>query len=81
MNDLRYIREYYMVEAYLGQRIRYGKEKPVEGVILGGRNGRLRVRLDGGKKPVLLHPTWEVTYLLANVKVRDAAVDKRDGRL
>lgn len=66
MNSLKYIRDHYMVEAHRGHRIRYGKNKPVEGTILGGKNGRLRVRLDGAKRTVLLHPTWEVTYLLAN---------------
>ena len=69
MNALKYIRDYYCVEAHRGHRIRYGKEKPVEGTILGGKNGRLRVRLDGGKHTVLLHPTWEVTYLLQNADV------------
>lgn len=68
MNSLKYIRDYYMVEAHRGHRIRYGKENPVEGVILGGKNGKLRVRLDGSNRTALLHPTWEVTYLLANAK-------------
>ena len=66
MNSLKYIRDAYMVEAHRGHRILYGKVHPVEGTILGGKNGRLRVRLDGRKHTVLLHPTWHVTYLLQN---------------
>ena len=61
MNALKYIRDAYMVEAHRGHRIRYGS---AEGTILGGKNGRLRVRMDGCKRTVLLHPTWEITYLL-----------------
>lgn len=68
MNSLKYIRDTYAVEAHRGHRIRFGAEKPVEGTILGGKNGRLRVRLDGGKRTVLLHPTWEVTYLLTTTQ-------------
>lgn len=64
MNALKYIRDTYGVAAHRGQRIRYGSSKPVEGTILGGKHGRLRVRFDGSKKTVLLHPTWAVKYLL-----------------
>lgn len=70
MNALKYIRDTYLVEAHRGHRILYGETKPIGGTILGGKDGRLRVRLDGGSRTVLLHPTWEVTYLpaLANDK-------------
>ena len=64
MNALKYIRDRYMVEAHRGHRISYGSKNPVEGTILGGKDGRLRVRLDGSKRTVLLHPTWEISYLL-----------------
>ena len=63
MNALKYIRDIYCVEAHRGHRIRYGYALKVEGVILGGKNGRLRVRLDGIKRTVLLHPTWQIEYI------------------
>lgn len=67
MNNLEYIRDHYQVPAKVGARITYGIEKPVNGTIIGGKNARLRVRLDGGSKTVLLHPTWEVRYHGHNV--------------
>ena len=63
MSAIEYIREYYKVDAYRGRRIRFGKEKPVEGTILGGKGALLRVRLNGLKRTALLHPTWEIEYL------------------
>lgn len=63
---LKYIRDRYGVEAHRGHRIIYtGRTHPVGGIILGGADGYLRVRLDGQKNTVRLHPTWEVEYLLS----------------
>ena len=63
MNALKYIRDAYGVEAHQFQRIRYEMDGR-EGVILGGKSGRLRVRFDGEKRTAFLHPDWKITYLL-----------------
>jgi hypothetical protein len=62
--SLEYIRDYYKVPADLGRRIQYtGNKAPADGVIVGADDARLLARLDGYDDPVLLHPTWNVTYL------------------
>lgn len=63
MNHLKYIRDHYLVEAHRGHRIRYGSAVKIYGTIIGGLNGRLRVRFDNVKRTAYLHPTWEVEYL------------------
>lgn len=64
MSYLKTISRQYNVSAKRGGRIRFsGYIHAVEGTILGGACGRLRVRLDGVKKTVRLHPTWCVEYL------------------
>jgi hypothetical protein len=68
--SIQYIRDTYGVPAKRGGRIRFtgndGSEYPgegIEGVIVGTRNARLRVRFDGSKRIESLHPTWMVEYL------------------
>lgn len=63
-----HIRASYGVSAWVGGRIRFTPGiafgfAQKEGVILGAKGPYLRVRFDGEKRTVFLHPTWEVTYL------------------
>ena len=60
MSGLAYVREAYGVPARRGGEVRYCERR---GVILSGQNGRLRVRLNGEKRTVILHPTWNVEYM------------------
>lgn len=55
-----YIRETYKVPAKRGMRVRFNG---LNGRIVGSRGGYLRVRLDGSKRPLICHPTWEMVYL------------------
>lgn len=61
MGNMEHIRKMYNVPAKRGGRIRF--EKRNTGTIVAARYGRLRVRFDGEKRSVFLHPTWEVEYL------------------
>lgn len=65
--SLEFIRHNYHVPAKRGVRVRLGLGF---GPDFAGREGtityadhRLRVRLDGDKRPIILHPTWELEYL------------------
>ncbi len=57
--SMAYIRRTYGVPAKRGQRIKFNG-KP--GVILGSRNARLRIRLDGETFTANYHPTWNIEY-------------------
>ncbi|WHT20957.1 hypothetical protein N8J89_07800 [Crossiella sp. CA-258035] len=57
---MAWIREHYGVPAKRGGRILF-EGKPA--VITSARHGGLRVRLDGEKRSIPIHPTWEVVYL------------------
>lgn len=61
MNDLelKHIRERYNVPAKIDGRIEY-KSRP--GIIVGAKNGHLKIRLDGEIKIKSYHPTWEIEY-------------------
>jgi len=63
--SLEYIRDYYHVPADLGRRIQYTGNKggAISGVITGFSGPHLLARLTGYEEPVVLHPTWNVTYL------------------
>lgn len=60
--SLEYIREYYNVPAYEGQRVTFLK---VPAVIVGASNQYLTLRFDGQVEPDngRFHPTWEIVYL------------------
>jgi len=61
---IAYIRKYYGVPAKRGGRVLYkrpGMEK--EGTIKGAKGAHLKIQLDGDTKPLLFHPTWNLTYL------------------
>ncbi len=57
--SLAWIRRNYGVPAFRGTRITFQGRR---GVITCGKGKYLRVWLDGEKKAVSLHPTWEVEY-------------------
>ncbi|MEH0110618.1 hypothetical protein V6N00_12980 [Tersicoccus sp. MR15.9] len=64
--SLDLIRRTYAVPARRGARVRYtGGATPIEGTITGTVAGtaHLRVRLDGQRKPIVLHPVWALEYL------------------
>src|SRR5690606_12323982 len=57
------IRDHYGVPARRGMRVTVDGRP---GVITSAERGgtlRLRVRLDGERRPVIAHPSWRVTYL------------------
>ena len=64
MASIDYIRRHYGLDVKRGTRFRFdGKSgPPTEGVVVGSRNGLLRVRFDGSKRVYSLHPTWKITY-------------------
>lgn len=59
-DPLSYVRAMYCVPAEVGRRIRFAGG---HGTIIGASGQYLRVALDDDREPVLLHPTWSVTYL------------------
>lgn len=62
-DGLAWIRTYYRVPAYLGSRIEYsGGKEPRFGVITGGKDGKLLIRLDGEWVSLPYHPTWRLRY-------------------
>lgn len=62
--SMDYIRRTYGVPARRGDRIIYGGiTAPIAGTITMADGAYLRVRFDGWKKSVRLHPTWRITYL------------------
>ena len=65
--SMDYIRKMYSVPAKRGGRVRW---KPIlqralqlTGTITSARGAYLRVRPDGKKRSITLHPTWNITYL------------------
>ncbi|MET8648510.1 hypothetical protein [Nocardia aurea] len=64
--SMQYVRDYYGVPAKRGGRVRYtGDKEPRLGTIASARHGGLRIRLDGDKRAMPFHPTWELEYLEA----------------
>ena len=60
VNGMDYIRKTYGVPAKRGGRVTFCG---CPGTITGARYGRLRVRFDGEKDAVPLHPTYNIVYL------------------
>lgn len=60
MSSADYIRTYYNVPAKRGGRVTFDGQP---GRITGFTDQYLRVRLDGTKRSVLVHPTWRMHYL------------------
>lgn len=63
--SMQYIRDYYGVPAKRGGKIRYTGilSTPREGKIVGSSGQYLRVRFNGVKRLMTLHPTWQIEYL------------------
>jgi hypothetical protein len=62
--SMQWVRDSYGVPAKRGGRVRYTGEKvPRLGTITGTRGPYLRIRLDGDKRSMPFHPTWELEYL------------------
>jgi hypothetical protein len=57
---MKYITEYYKVPAMRGARILF-RGRPAK--IVGSSGASLLIVLDGQKKSIKVHPTWEMTYL------------------
>lgn len=57
--SMEYIRRYYGVPAKRGMTITFQGEPCV---IVGSQGAHLRVRVSWRKRPVPIHPTWEVVY-------------------
>jgi len=61
-NDpLSYVREMYGVPAALNGRVFFNGDP---GTIIGAEGQYLLVRPEDGREPLLLHPTWKVTYVV-----------------
>ena len=58
--SIEYIRNYYGVPAKRGARIKHFDSL---GTITGSHGQYIRVRFDGDKHSVPMHPTWNVQYL------------------
>lgn len=64
---MAYIRQAYGVPAKRGARIKFTDSRGGmwEGAIRSAQDGKLRVRLDTVNGIVILHPTWNIRYLLS----------------
>lgn len=64
--SMQWVRDNYRVPAKRGGRVRYtGERTPQLGTITGTKGPYLRIRLDGERRPIPFHPTWELEYLEA----------------
>lgn len=62
--SLEYIRKTYGVPAERGGRVEYtGGAEAIEGTITGADGAHVLIRLDGRKRALPFHPTWELRYL------------------
>ena len=60
---MEYIRKYYQVPVKRGMKvIANGKS----GEITSARGAYLKIRIEGEKKPIIYHPTWEIQYITDN---------------
>jgi len=57
--NMEYIRKTYCVPAKRGARVTF---RGNSGTIVGSRQHRLRIRLDGVKSILTCHPTWKIEY-------------------
>lgn len=74
--SMDYIRRTYGVPAKRGGRVEYtGYGQPRQGVILGASGPHLRVRLDGDRATLSMHPTWELRYIDSPTQAAQEIVD------
>jgi hypothetical protein len=63
-DSLAYIRDHYGVPAQLSGRVLYTWQAANQlGTIVGTSGARLLVLMDGERRAVPFHPTWELQYL------------------
>lgn len=64
--SMDYIRKTYGVPARRGGKVRFRPTDggvPCLGVIVGSRSAHLRVKFDGMRHSMSVHPTWQLEYL------------------
>jgi hypothetical protein len=72
--SMEYIRDAYGVPAKRGGRVKFtGGDAETTGTITGARGHYLRIRLDGHKRTMSYHPTWEIEYTAPNDQGSGAA--------
>ena len=69
--SMKYVRETYGVPAKRGGRVSYSGvtvgEPPLLGTICSATSsGHIRVKFDGERRTLKLHPTWAIEYLPTN---------------
>lgn len=73
--SMHYIRTAYGVPARRGGRVKYtGGVTDAVGTIIGTNGHYLRIRMDGHKRAMLYHPTWEIEYMTSR-KVSDSDIN------
>lgn len=64
---MKYIRQQYGVPAKRGARVRFTPDGNLstscDGIIVGTRNGYLRVRMGEERRVRTYHPTWQIEYV------------------
>jgi hypothetical protein len=58
--SFEYVRRYYHVPAKRGGRVLF-RGKPAR--ITSGNGHYIRIRMDGERRSIIVHPTWEMEYL------------------
>lgn len=57
--SMEYIRQHYGIPAKRGLRIKFCGHPAT---ITGSEDARLRIRIDGDDRSVIVHPTWRIEY-------------------
>lgn len=83
--SMDYVRRCYGVPAKRGGRVRFRPGGPCGareqlGTIAGARGQYLRVRVDTQRRPLLVHPTWMIDYLVGEVWVRGESPEQEAAR-
>jgi hypothetical protein len=68
--SMAWVRKNYRVPAKRGGRVEYtGEGKPELGTIRSASGGYVHIQLDGVKRTMPFHPTWELRYLDGSAEV------------